>query len=574
MRVLFHGPDNFFHLREDAADELWRRTGGFADYIEDELGAWLRAGLVHWEDDALRIDRNTIDNLRGGRRIAVSSPSPPDDPSLQRAFAAIELGYPFVTEGFLADTLGIHDVPGVVRTLEDHRLIWRDRHGGFGCRPTVRPAQSVADEELRSLLDALLPTLREHDPALLNVLHILGVNREDLVSELSDSIQRMTQQDVRQNIAMIEAGIALAQLYDKIDEWKQLLLMYALLHLTNITQLSSSRVLYEFDRFPYKDSNTNHVIQLIKAYRLINSGQPSQARQLLKTVPPLKDERLDNLRLATEIKAIYFLTPVEVALHEEELFIHQIDSSSWANTEKKRAFLSIWKGNHRYRIGDYQAAVELHNQNSLHSLNPSTKLSSMLNEAVAYMEMLELQKAFERSLVIIDLSRKIRHTRYELLGTWIRRSTGYRMGKFPLPAPSLLASAALVGKYEKALFSLTESALSYRRGMFGLAQKMCSPGIENFKQPHVRALLKSLYIACGGCATQDDAEEIIRDVVESGKSDFIVQVIGLISARFYRSEWEAIAIRELYSRPVSQWYICLDVLSFQESLQEIQKAKT
>lgn len=72
LRVLFHGPDQILHLREDGARELWLRTEGRPHDVREELAAWLRAGLARWEDGRCRIDREALTQLSLG--VVVRAP--------------------------------------------------------------------------------------------------------------------------------------------------------------------------------------------------------------------------------------------------------------------------------------------------------------------------------------------------------------------------------------------------------------------------------------------------------------------------------------------------------------------
>ncbi len=71
LRELFEGPDAVLHLREDAAWELYARTGGWRGRVIRELAAWVRAGFLRLgEPGQVVITRDTID------RLAVLSPMP------------------------------------------------------------------------------------------------------------------------------------------------------------------------------------------------------------------------------------------------------------------------------------------------------------------------------------------------------------------------------------------------------------------------------------------------------------------------------------------------------------------
>ncbi|MFT6398234.1 MAG: hypothetical protein ACJAYU_002991 [Bradymonadia bacterium] len=75
LAELFHGPELVFRLRTDAGSVLFRRTGGVPRRVVTLLGAWIRAGLCHWEDGRIRIPREAIDRLEAGLTVGVEPPS-------------------------------------------------------------------------------------------------------------------------------------------------------------------------------------------------------------------------------------------------------------------------------------------------------------------------------------------------------------------------------------------------------------------------------------------------------------------------------------------------------------------
>ena len=64
LRCLFSGPDKIFHLREDAAMELGRRSNGTIEDLRVELGTWQRSGIVRAHNDRFLIRASQLDALR------------------------------------------------------------------------------------------------------------------------------------------------------------------------------------------------------------------------------------------------------------------------------------------------------------------------------------------------------------------------------------------------------------------------------------------------------------------------------------------------------------------------------
>lgn len=79
LRALFAGPDRLFHLREDAARALWARTAGIPERVEEEIAAWVRAGLARRDADLLVMDRDAIERLDDEGTIAAPLDAGPEE---------------------------------------------------------------------------------------------------------------------------------------------------------------------------------------------------------------------------------------------------------------------------------------------------------------------------------------------------------------------------------------------------------------------------------------------------------------------------------------------------------------
>lgn len=73
LRARFAGPDRLFHLREDAAHELWERTQGHPARVAAELDRWVREGLARCDGDLVAVDREALDSLATERAMRSSS---------------------------------------------------------------------------------------------------------------------------------------------------------------------------------------------------------------------------------------------------------------------------------------------------------------------------------------------------------------------------------------------------------------------------------------------------------------------------------------------------------------------
>ncbi|HMV69831.1 MAG TPA: serine/threonine-protein kinase, partial [Myxococcota bacterium] len=193
LRGLFHGPDVYLRLQEDAAAVLVARTGGRSDRVVAELDAWVRAGLATWEGDAARLDRASIGRLQAGAIVRVCGAPEVVGPDLD-VVRAIRLLGPEATTARVAATLGVTS-SAVLATLE--RLASRDMAwplGGdrWGAEPVVERA-IPAQERMAQVTGALscLPSASDVRVALLvevdapwrEIVDAVGARAEALVAE-------------------------------------------------------------------------------------------------------------------------------------------------------------------------------------------------------------------------------------------------------------------------------------------------------------------------------------------------------------------------------------------------------
>jgi Protein kinase domain len=172
LRGIFAGPDRLFHIPEDAARILHRRTQGIPARVTAEVAAWMQAGIARESGDRIAIDRDAIDRIESGLVIlpdtgnADPTPLPrlfhlliTDDggPRHARAIAgeALSFGRGLATEGRLgaaaaAIAEGLHAA----------------RRGRFSADETIPLASTAVEIALAE------GTLRALDQALYEILRI------------------------------------------------------------------------------------------------------------------------------------------------------------------------------------------------------------------------------------------------------------------------------------------------------------------------------------------------------------------------------------------------------------------
>lgn len=180
LRALFHGPDRVLHLREDAAAELHRRTGGLPARVHAEVEAWLDAQVARWEGARLRVERPALDRLEAGLAVAANlAPVHPDlrlEPHLAGLLGWVGHALGPVPPEVLAEAAGEEpwEVELELDELERLGAVARRWDGRVQARfvpPTGRPLDESEHLARHRALAAALPT---GEPVRLRHLLVAG----------------------------------------------------------------------------------------------------------------------------------------------------------------------------------------------------------------------------------------------------------------------------------------------------------------------------------------------------------------------------------------------------------------
>lgn len=69
LQAFFDGPEMIFHLRSEAARELWKRTEGVPRAAVRRIHLWVRHGLAHFSGDKVIVPPQQLERLRRGLRL-------------------------------------------------------------------------------------------------------------------------------------------------------------------------------------------------------------------------------------------------------------------------------------------------------------------------------------------------------------------------------------------------------------------------------------------------------------------------------------------------------------------------
>lgn len=566
LRSLFRGPDLFLHLREDAATELWRRTGGHPQALRAELRGWVSAGLAHREGPLVVVERGSLDRLAGGLRVAAEdAEDPPLSADAGALLAWIRLAWPDATLPLLEGMLG-WDAGRCAQALTELRgqdLVWDLAGGRLGARPTLsspggldrRAAQRALAEALPPRTPARLRHLLEGDaPADALIVEIMALDGEANDGGSSSD-----------GGALIEIGLSLAR--EEGDEELELH-MLARLTVAALQQESPGpidRVLYELGRATVKGPEVDGLRRLLDAARAVHDGDLARAGRELEQISPFRQEDVEIWRSGVKVLAARRVGRAVLSSVLDQL-------GPWASqgSPERRARYLSWTSALRYREGRYGEAAALHQQAAALRQTECGRMISLLNAALALLEDQRLDEASAEAERAVRRAMRLREPTAEAHATWLKRTLAYRQDQASAPQPELVEAAGELSATLEALFAQNEAAVAWRSGAASLALELAARAerratVAGLRE--VRLLCHGLRLACEGWPDRREMAELATECQSCEVPEISAQVLGLLSIREARPEWRLQIQSVAAGRSPKHLSARLDILSLREALE-------
>ncbi|HZF48303.1 MAG TPA: serine/threonine-protein kinase, partial [Polyangiaceae bacterium] len=487
LQSLFAGPDRLLHLREDAARTLWARTGGLPARVTHEITAWVHAGLTRWDSDRLVVDRDALDTLEAGLRLApplrLGHPgaSPAElSPRLSNLLAWIALASPHGDVDRLSAAMAeplwrveaeVSELVarGAARILPDGCLepcvtptadeAWPPERRGYAHRAIAAALQPGTVGRLWHLLAGA----EELDPA-----HASAVANEGLAV----AARLAREGHLGRAIVPLSEALRAARRVPlgMQGEIASLLALWAEIALAEGTPQALDRLLYELCRPGPRIAEVEPIEGLARAALAVSSWTP-RGLALVCAVRPFTSLGLERRR-----RGLLMLAARRVSQAREEEVI--TDLAAWAEASGEaaaRATLAVWLGRLRYRQGRFEEAAALHAQAAEGQAWITERTAARLDGASALMEAFQHEEALAQAREALVLARGCRHAFYEGRAEWLLRSIAYRTGVTDGAGPDgeLVEAVARLGVAELlALVALNEAAVAFRAGDLGAARDL------------------------------------------------------------------------------------------------------
>ncbi|MCA9757921.1 MAG: serine/threonine protein kinase [Candidatus Eisenbacteria bacterium] len=572
LRGLIEGPDRVLHLQEDAARELWRRTGGIPGLVEREIDAWVRGRIARWEQGLLVTTRESIDLLTSGLWLASppigSDAELPEDQArvLAAAHALGTLGAPgLIAAALHADESQIEEA---LEALEQGEWVVRLAGDRVLCRVVTRQVLRLREGVTHESL-ALLGSGSE---ARLQLLQSTG--RKEAVPDEALEVARQLYRsgELGRAVAVLHTGLLGARNLDGAPREPDLLELMLSVSFQIGTRASLETCLHEFGRRMHHTPRINDLENLARAAVWGISGNSERAISMLESLTPFRPARLERWRWAAMIVAAGSL-PVE---RHGALVTAAVRWAARQRDSEIRSSVESWLGWFSYRTGDYAAAITHHRHAAATTGQASKRVDSLVSAASAAMEAGRPEEARTIAESALAECRALRNNRLELRAEWLIRVARYRGGVRDAPDWELLRAAGRTPlSIHRALVWLTEGAVAWRAQEHRVAGELASRAAKDWlaqSKPCQAALSRALGIASGVRASETEVQEISRDALECDAPDVTVQILALLAlggARVADGSVRA-AIGELESKAYPPGR--LDVLSVEEALAVLRDA--
>lgn len=565
LRPLFRGPDLFLHLREDAATELWRRTGGHPRALHAELRGWVSAGLAWREGALVVVGRGALDRLASGLRVAAEDvEDPPLSDDAAALLAWIRLAWPDATTPLLEGVLGWSPdrCAAAIHELRGLDLIWDLPEDRLGARPTLSCPEGL---DRRATQRALAEALPPRTPARLRHQLEGDAPADALIAEImaldAEAAERGLSSD---GGALIEVGLSVARQEGDEDLELHMLERLTVAALQSEARGPIDRALYELGRAAVAHPEIEGLRLLLQAADAARAGEVNRARSRLEEIPPFQLEELEIWKAELSVES----SRKEGCEAEERTLTVLAEGAQGGSVERRARYLS-WLGRLRYHQGRFMEAAELHGSAASLRRTERGRVVSTLNGALALLEDARAEEALALAEGLQAWASERRQAILEAHATWLLRSAAYRTGRALVPSQALVAGASSLSEPLEGLFALREAAIAWRAGETVLALELAARAERRARAAEDKdlfVLARALGLACERWPDRRDLEATAQGAAHCKIARIAAQALALIYAREGRPEWRARVLELAATRREGQDHHRLDLLSWQEVL--------
>ena len=465
LRELFGGTDRIFHLREDSARELHRRTRGWQLRVVEELSAWVRAGLAQVEERAVVIERGALDLLAGGFRVC---PVPGEQPErTDPLLGVIAAAGPVFSKATLAKATRRppEEVSRALAVLIREGRVDETAEGLYETT-TDSSVTAAGPQEHAAAARGMAPGA----PGRLR--HLVAADRQNDIAEEVRQATLVLMRQARVGRARVVATEGLASVRGHglgIDQELALLSALLLVAAAEGTERSFELALYEMGRTSCETDELARLERLARVALLALRRDGDRALALADLLGPFPDLELEQLRHAARAMAA---RSGQRDRSEEVLEGVERWAATHHATGARRSVLE-WRGWASYVQGRFKEAVAQHEQAMELAHDTRSKMSALLNVAETCIEAGCYDRADDLAGQAKAAAASVRHPLYEARAEAVLRFGAYRSGRADRVDEDLIdAARSLHHSNLEAQLNLNEGAVAWRLGERPTARRL------------------------------------------------------------------------------------------------------
>jgi len=535
LRPLFAGMERIFHLPEDGARELHRRTGGLPARVAAEVAAWVRAGLAMWEGPRLAVSREALHRLQGGLPVITSSVSGTgkrETPNLESLLAWIALAWPHASIDVLRRAT---ERPRWCLVLEieelarRHRITILDDGRIQPIAPSLSP-QVWSSEQLRETHRRLAEALAPGSTGRLRHLAAAGEVTEVVDEALLQGSALLAESRLSDGLIALEQGLSAARRADSADEELRILTAMVLAVGRGGTRTEIQRCLYELGR-PVQHSETlAHYSLLLRAIRGADSDPPEEVERLLSQLPPTDDLDLQLMRRRVHFRLAQRRGPETVSDCLVEMRVWALSTDSATTVRCVEDWQAVAD---RHGASPLEAARFHRNSADRPGTSRATRIGDLLNAAESFLLADELAMAQEAAEEARAEAAACRLPRSEAQAEVLLRTLAYRMEKLEQTDKRLMAAIIALGEpLLEAEIAIVEAAVAWRRGDLVAARDLASRSVEachRWGEPGSDIFPRALAILCGASPEEGELTRLEAAARACPDPDTAFQTLGLLA---------------------------------------------
>jgi len=451
LRGLFCGSDRIFHLREDSARELHRRTQGWPVRVPEELSAWVRADLARVEHGHVAVERGALDLLASGFRVCPVADG--DLKGTDPVLGVLAASGQSLSEQALADAVQ-RPVAGSLAELVSEGKVDLTADGLY--RSATDTAIFLRPEDHAAAARALPPGT----PGRLK--HLVAADATgDLTRETRDAgLALVREARVGRARTVIVEGLATVRGHhlgpsEEIQPFSALLVVAA----AEGTERAFELALYEIGRAVHRTPALLRLDRLARVALLALRRDGNRALALADALGPFEEIELEQLRQGARAMA----ARSGRRDRSEEVLASVEDWAARHDAKETRCKLLEWKGWAAYVQNNFREAVELQEEALRLAPDPRSRLSTQLSVAETCIEAGLYKRARELAGKAKTAAAGFRHSSCEARAESILRFAAYRSGEATSVDHELLDALKSIGHSNlQAQLNLNEGAIAWR----------------------------------------------------------------------------------------------------------------